>query len=114
MEIGIEISDNLFKEKTKSWSSNFSFEDVNTDQVVSKDTENSSVSDIDGTGLYFPNKRGVSVTFQMLNIALIDGEKKVLISYERGFKEIVEIWVDPWSDRLIWVDKKARQEMIDF
>lgn len=117
--IGIEISDSLFKEKIESSRLDYSFEDINTDQVVSEDfgveTENRFYSsDADAAGLYFPNKIGGSVTFQMLMIAFIDGEKKILIAYERGSKEIVEIWVDPWSDRLIWEDEKAKQEVIDF
>ena len=115
--IGIEISDSLFKEKIESSRLDYSFEDTKPNIVVSDDfgveTENRFYSS-DAAGLYFPNKKGGSVTFKILMIAFIDGEKKILIGYEHGSKEIVEIWVDPWSDRLIWEDENAKQEVIDF
>tara|TARA_B100001564_G_C20572392_1_gene639001 strand:- start:140 stop:1030 length:891 start_codon:yes stop_codon:yes gene_type:complete len=110
--IGIEISDSLFAE-TKHISSNSLYE-IERETKGATDYTSTSASEMQVSGLYFKNNSARGVAFNLLNIAMIEDEKKVLISFKEKPKEIIEIWIDPWSDRLIWLDEEARQEAIDY
>ena len=112
--IGIEISDSLFHERVSFSNLNQSVDKTTPLQETTDDLQTTLVNNSTVTGSYFPNKKAESFAFKLLDIALLDGEKRIKISYEISSKEKVELWVDPWSDKVVWLDKTVRQEVIDF